>query len=115
MSENAAVKVCGCGAVWNDYESIVQDKEMTVIGYQANMGIPDKGFFLFNHEKCKTTLAVNVTNFYPMYKGVIYTEKKKGTNECKGYCLDKENFLDCTADCSLAHIRKILVKLKNRS
>ncbi|MCX5777233.1 MAG: hypothetical protein NTX32_06375 [Candidatus Firestonebacteria bacterium] len=107
-----AVKTCSCGSVWKNYKQVFKDKEMLIIGYQANMLAPEKGLFLYNHEKCKTTVSFPVSLFYPLYKGRIFVSNKTGSSECRGYCLEKENFSKCPAECSMAYLREIMIILK---
>jgi|GEM_PF-5705649 len=76
MENNKAFKTCSCGASWKTYTDLVGDKDITIIGYQANFRNITEGLFLFNHETCKSTLAIVVTEFLPMYKGKIYQEKE---------------------------------------
>jgi hypothetical protein len=70
--------------------------------------IDDPSLKVFDHLSCKTTLSLSADLFRDLYDGPVYTERKTGTDECPGYCLDKEELRPCPAECECAYVRDIL-------
>jgi hypothetical protein len=63
-------KVCTvCGRAWPDRQSFLSDPDITVGGYQVHFKELELGFFLFNHETCRNTLAAPVADFRDLYDG----------------------------------------------
>jgi len=101
-----------CGFEWKGREDFLRDKNLTLIGYQANFDILKLGLLLFNHN-CGTTLSLHVEGFSDLYKGPIYTERKTGGPECLGYCLHRDELKLCPAKCECAWVRE-LVQMINK-
>jgi len=83
-------------------------------GYQVNFVAPEKGLLLFNHLSCHTTLAVYPEKLKFLYEGPVYSENRTGSEECPGYCLQKDNFERCPAQCNCAFVREIISIIQQR-
>jgi hypothetical protein len=111
-NKDKSFKTCNvCGKTWHSMDDFINDPEIVTIGYQVNFNSLDLGFFLFNHS-CKTTLAITAGKFKSLYTGEVYTENKKGTDECPGCCLRKDDMSRCPSKCECAYVREILQILK---
>ena len=97
-----------CGKVWREREEFLNDRELQVSGYIAHFKELELGLFLFNHEPCKSTLAVKAKRFIDLATGPVFVERMTGTKECPGYCLHKTELRPCPARCECAHVRDVL-------
>jgi len=107
-------KICPCcGFKWNTREEFIEDKNISIVGYQVSFKLLGEGAFLFNHS-CKGTMALKVRTFADLYKGSIYKKRATGTDECPGYCLYQEILDSCQAECECAYVREILKLFKKK-
>lgn len=112
MPINYTFKKCPtCAFAWKKREDFLNDKNLKIVGYQANFKSLPLGLFLFNHT-CGTTLAVSAEGFVDLYDGPVYEERKTGTDECPGYCLHKDELRRCPAKCECAWVRELLQIIK---
>ncbi len=106
-------KICqNCQKSWLTRAEFLADKEVSVVGYQANFVALGKGFFLFNHS-CQNTLSVAVQAFVDLYAGPIFQESMSGSVHCAGYCLQRNILKPCPEACECAYVRAILQHLKS--
>ena len=96
-----------CRQQWPTRQDFIVDQDLRFIGYQANFLELKAGLFYFNHH-CKNTIALSADLFVDLYDGPLFAEAKTGTDECPGYCLKKEVFKPCQAECECAYIREII-------
>jgi hypothetical protein len=82
-----------------------------LVGYQVDFSRLESGLFLFNHD-CQTTMAVAVREFGDMYSGPVFEERKTGTAECPGFCLERHTLNNCSNRCECAYVREIIQKIK---
>ena len=105
-------KTCtNCGHVWHTRDDFLNDKSVSVVGYQANFKELQAGIFLFNHS-CKGTLALKVESFADMYKGPVFEKRATDTDDCSGYCQHQEILDACPVQCECAFVREIIQMLK---
>ena len=90
----------------------LQDPELRIIGYQANFVKSEAGLFLFNHS-CGTTLSILTKEFLDLYSGPFYTIRMTGSDQCKGYCLNKEELRTCPAHCEFAYVREVAAIIRS--
>jgi hypothetical protein len=110
-----AFKTCTfCRYVWPSREAFIDDPELKVTGYMANFDRLELGIFLFDHLSCRTTLALRADQFQDLYDGPVFAERKTGTEECPGYCLDKHELRPCPAECECAYVREVLNVIVSR-
>ena len=65
----ASFKVCTlCGETWKSREAFLADPRVRVIGYQVHFQDLQTGMFLFNHDACCTTLAIDASLFTDLYQ-----------------------------------------------
>jgi len=96
-----------CGFRWESRGSLLCDPCVEIIGYQVCFEDLQAGSFLFNHS-CEGTFAIRVQEFADLYHGPVYQERKTGTDECLGYCLDREQLGICLAQCECVYVREII-------
>jgi len=67
---------------------------------------------LFNHilegNRCDTTLAVKVEDFFSLYKGPMFMEGRFESSTCEGHCKDVADLAQCPVECKNAVARKIM-------
>ena len=106
-------KLCKkCGQQWSDRESFLNDKNITLVGYQVHFEELSLGLFLFNHS-CKTTLSIKAGLFTDLYDGPVFTKKATGSKECGEFCLDQLDLSTCSAQCECAYVREIIQIIKH--
>ena len=114
--EEVSFKICSsCGFIWNSRQQFLCDPQTELIGYQVNFRRINHGLFLFNHDSCKSTIAVKAEYFFDLYNGIIYQERQTGKKHCPGYCLHNSELSPCPAKCECAFVREILQIIKSWS
>ena len=108
MNANECFKDCTiCGNCWQSREAFLSDPDLTYLGYQAHFEALTAGLLFFNHD-CKTTLALEVSQFRDLYDGPVFSERQTGTDECPGHCLYRESIDPCPAQCECAFVRELI-------
>lgn len=102
-----------CKTPWYSREEFLGDSKLDFIGYQVNFSKLELGYFLFNHLVCQSTIAVPAGRFRDLYEGPIFSDRKTGSEDCPGYCLDRDALAPCSAQCECAYIREIMQILRN--
>ena len=100
-----------CNYTWYSRQDFIVDRDIEIIGYQVNFKKLEAGFLYFNH-RCGNTIVLSANRFVDLYNGPIFEEAKTGTDECPGYCLNKEELRACRAKCECAYIREIIQLFK---
>ena len=100
-----------CKTEWQTREDFLGDPTVSVVGYNVNFEQLELGYFLFNHEMCGTTLAIEAKEFTDLYNGKVFEERKLGTDECPGHCLKEDDLDPCVAECECAYVREVLHKV----
>ena len=103
-----------CHAVWPSRDAFADDPDLKPTGYMANFDRLELGIFLFDHLPCRTTLALAADKFRDLYDGPVYTEPKTGSDECPGYCFDKDELRPCPVECECAYVREVLNVIASR-
>ncbi len=103
-----------CLTDWETIQAFVEDDSLFVNGYQATLGTPDEGLYLFTHMKpdCGTTLAIKVATFKDLYEGPVRETLNYGKETCPGYCNTVNELRTCNQDCSMRWVRDMLQVLK---
>ena len=97
-----------CNNSWFSRAEFLADNGLAFVGYQVNFSNLELGYFLFNHLTCRSTIAVSAGLFMDLYDGPIFTERKTNTENCPGYCCDRDAFGPCTQECECAYVREII-------
>ncbi|HEX7342861.1 MAG TPA: hypothetical protein VF398_01260 [bacterium] len=105
-----------CSQVWFDRSDFLLDGDLMLNGYQADFDDLELGWLFFTHLRpvCNSTIAVPVRQFTDLHDGPIYSERKISSDECPGYCLEKDNLRRCEVNCECAFVREILQVIKER-
>ena len=109
--EKKFTKCPKCKHQWLERELFLEDKDISIIGYQASYEDLVAGAFLFNHS-CGTTMGIKVEKLEDLYDGTIFNEKLVGSEECPEFCLYEKNLEPCPAKCECAFVREIIQILK---
>ena len=102
-----------CDWPWFSRDELLQDSKLELIGYQVNFGELELGYFLFNHLICQSTIAVPAGLFKDLYEGPIFSERKTDTENCPGYCGDRDILDPCAQECECAYVREIVQIVRN--
>ena len=102
-----------CAKTWKNRNDFLTDPHISSAGYMANFEELELGLFLFNHEVCKTTLAIKAAEFTDLYDGPTFKDRLTDTKDCPGYCLHQSNIQPCPARCECAYVRNVLDKVAN--
>jgi len=95
-------KYPNCGHIWHDRESFLADPEVQLNGYQANFENLKLGLLLFDHQKCRATMAINASDFRDLFDGPVFEKRKTNTDEYPGYCLRPKELARCPVECECA-------------
>jgi hypothetical protein len=115
MSSETDFKTCPCcGHRWPSRDSFLSDNGLDAIGYQANLDNLKLGLFLFNHDRCRTTLSLHALEFLDLYDGPIFADRKTGSVECPGHCLHSHDLAVCQTACECAFVREVLQIVRGR-
>ncbi|UCG05207.1 MAG: hypothetical protein JSV83_14935 [Desulfobacterales bacterium] len=109
-----AFKTCTyCEYPWLSREEFLRDPNITLVGYQVNFEELELGLFLFNHETCRTTMAIRAGLFKDLYKGPVFKERQTGFEQCPEYCLHQDILDICREKCECAYVREVLQKVRH--
>lgn len=109
MNEFKCFKECTmCGRIWESRENFLSDPQIIGIGYMVNFRELELGLFLFNHELCGTTLAIEAAEFIDLYDGPVFVDRLMDTEECPEYCMHNSELRPCPAQCECTHVRQVL-------
>ncbi len=100
-----------CGEEWTERADFLSDPAIQVTGYSAHFKDLELGLFYFNHESCKTTLALQASLFTDLHDGPIFEKRKTDSDQCPGYCLKQSETRPCKAECECAYVREVLNKV----
>jgi hypothetical protein len=89
------------------------DSNLDFIGYQVNFSDLELGYFLFNHMVCQSTIAVHAGLFRNLYDGPVFSERNTNSENCPGYCRDRDALERCSEKCECAYIREIMQIVRN--
>ena len=107
-------KICTtCSQHWETVTDFLKDPAIVLLGYQVNFLKLEKGLFLFNHQTCTNTLALEVHHFKHLRNGPLFTENKAGKDGCPGYCLYKEQLAPCRNTCECRWVRDVIQVINN--
>ena len=102
-------KQCHCCKLgWADRPGFLADGTLEIVGYQVDFRDLEHGLFLFNHDPCKSTLAVPAGKFLDLYKGRRFAENLRETEECPRSCDDSAQLARCDQRCECAFVREVL-------
>ena len=111
---STSFKKCSmCTEIWRTRVKFLSDSNITVKGYMANFDRLELGIFLFDHKRCKTTLAIQASQFTDLYNGPVYASRLTGTEKCPKYCLDHNQLKACPEKCECAYVREVLNIVNN--
>ncbi len=102
-----------CDTLWSSRQEFLEDDKLEFIGYQVNFSNLELGYFLFNHLSCHSTIGVNAGLFRDLYDGPVFSERQTNTENCPGYCTDREIFDACGQECECAYVREIIQIVRN--
>jgi len=116
--QQTSFKICPmCQKNWISRDEFLNDPTLTFNGYQANFGVLEEGLFYFTHdtETCGSTMTIKAISFLSLYSGKRYKESKQFSNECPGYCSDKNILQRCPAHYQNAFVREVTQIIHDRS
>jgi hypothetical protein len=102
-----------CNHPWFSRDEFLADNNLQLVGYQVNFGKLELGYFLFNHLTCLSTIAVPAGMFRDLYDGPVFSERKTDTENCPGYCGDRDILDPCDQECECAYVREIIQVVQN--
>ena len=107
-------KICTCcGEPWYSREAFLTDENVQLVGYQVNFEALELGYFLFNHLKCESTIAIHAGLFRDLYSGPVFSRRFTKSEKCPGYCNHKDELGMCPTECECAYVRGILHSIRH--
>jgi hypothetical protein len=106
-----------CQSYWKNLDDLLHDDTLIFNGYQPRPQTPEKGSFLFTHDKenCGTTLFVEVRKFKKLLgREVEFLPFTPGENpNCEFRCINETDLLPCAAKtCNGNVIRELMQIVK---
>ena len=101
-----------CGSQWPTRDIFLQDPNLEIVEYWADLNDISAGAFIFFHT-CGSNLSLSIRNFNGLYEGPIFNVRANQAEECPGYCLHKDNLRPCEVKCECAYVRNIIGIIKN--
>jgi ssDNA-binding Zn-finger/Zn-ribbon topoisomerase 1 len=106
-----------CNKCWKDLHDFLHDNTLTFTGYQAYPKHPEKGNFLFTHEKenCGTTLSLKIQKFKELLgQDIELLPFTLGEDpDCDERCMSEEDLTPCPAkNCNGVIIRELIQDIK---
>ena len=102
-----------CNNPWLSRKEFLEDHNLDFVGYQVNFSNLELGYFLFNHLTCQSTIAIHAGLFSDLYDGPIFSERRTDTENCPGYCGDRNALDPCDQTCECAYVREIVQIVRN--
>ena len=102
-----------CNHPWFSRDEFLEDNKLQLVGYQVNFGKLELGYFLVNHLTCLSTIAVPAGTFRDLYDGPVFSGRKTDTENCPGYCGDRDILDPCDQECECAYVREIIQVVQN--
>jgi len=102
-----------CDNPWFSREEFLADNKLDFVGYQVNFINLELGYFLFNHLTCQSTIAVHAGLFKDLYGGPVFSKRQTDTENCPGYCGDRDALGPCGEECECAYVREIIQIVRN--
>ena len=102
-----------CEFPWFTRDEFLNDSDIDLVGYQANFGQLELGFFLFNHLTCESTIALSAGNFKDLYAGPVFAQRLTGSDPCPGYCKHLGVLEPCDEQCECAYVRETMQIIRN--
>jgi len=102
-----------CDHPWFSRDEFLEDSKLELIGYQVNFVELELGYLLFNHLTCQSTIAVPAGMFRDLYDGPVFSERKTDTENCPGYCGDRDILDLCDQECECVYVREIIQIVQN--
>jgi len=81
-----------CKNPWYSREDFLGDSKLDFVGYQVNF----------------STIAVPAGLFKDLYDGPEFSERRTNTENCPGYCGDREALDACSEECECAYVRETM-------
>jgi hypothetical protein len=111
-------RACGsCGKEWANWEDLILDPRLRLLGFQVDVRYPDANLLVFEH-RCGSSVSVLASRLRPFFREI---EKDSGlpslygTHTCNKYCSQIENLVACDRRCANArdrHMIQLLLKMK---
>ena len=114
MPVSGAFKTCtNCGRHWGTREEFLGDRDVAAVGYQPLPRDRTLGFFLFQYNRCGTTLAIHAGVLTDLFDGPVFdcrrrTEQDNCTGDCTGDCVLIEKPPSCSDGCECTYVREVL-------
>ncbi len=109
-----AFRTCGsCRQVWRSWQDFVRDPGIRLLGLQAIADLPHANLLVFEH-RCGSSVSVLASRFrqyLPDSQDSSAWSSLRGTDQCSGHCLHRENLQQCDRPCITARDRRLILQL----
>jgi len=107
-ASGGSFKACSCGTVWRTRDAFLADPDVQIIGYAPHFEELQLGWLHFNHDACRSTMAMQVVEYADLYGGPVFEDRRAGTRDCPGYCLRADELRPCPVACECAWVRTLV-------
>jgi hypothetical protein len=93
-----------CGNEWGRCGDFLSDRDVRLLGFQSGSTIPNDGLFLFTHERCGTTLAVELSSFRSLLPLPALAPSCWIKGDTPSFCLGRAQEICCPLECICEHV-----------
>ena len=96
-----------CGMQWLARSDLLEDPEVRLLGFQPGANGHKSGFFLFCHERCGTSLALQLRLFEDLGEMPVVTRSGCSIGLQVEFCLVAKNNRPCPSECVCAFVSSV--------
>jgi hypothetical protein len=96
-----------CGTLWSARADLLCDPQIRFLGYQSGPHAFDKGFFLFNHLLCGTSLALELPSVESLVQIPVLGLSGCATGAAPASCLHESGDTLCPLYCVCAFVQAV--------
>ena len=112
--DTTSFKICpSCGQQWSERQDVLDDPEVSFLGYQAFVRDGVLGLFMFNHLTCGTTMTVSARDFEDLRAGGAYEHRHQRPEKAPSYCLSSGAPDDCPQQCECGFVREVVAMISD--
>jgi hypothetical protein len=104
----AGFKTCpGCENTWLSRNELLGDPQVRLLGFQPVASGHEAGLFLFHHEKCGTTLALDLPSLGSLSRRPMLALSHCSAGVSTDYCLSKLGGGPCPLYCVCEFVAEV--------
>ncbi len=107
-------KTCPCcRTIWRSRNELLADGRVRLLGFQPVERDHTAGIFLFHHEDCGTTLALNLRSLKSLSRRPLLARSGCSAGVPPDYCLGEANAKPCPLQCACEFVAEVAIILRD--